>query len=99
MDYGAEDGTSRAWRTVNGSAPVETAYFLNALNYTVYVAYYANVGTAGAKTVGLSTPTGQQYTIAAIEVLATSSNNFTGTAPFTGSGTLTTTGVDRWNMQ
>lgn len=72
-DYLAVDGTTRTWRTVNSVTPtsgngLEVTYFRNAANYTVYGAYYSDAGTAGAKTVGLSAPTGQQYSILAVEI-------------------------------
>lgn len=72
-DWNAADGTSRTWRTVNGTAPTagngfEKTYFRDGSHYTVYAAYYPDAGAAGAKTVGLSAPTGQQYTIIAVEV-------------------------------
>jgi hypothetical protein len=72
-DWNATDGTSRTWRTVNGTAPTagngfERTYFRDASHYTTYAAYYPDAGTAGAKTVGLSAPSGQQYTILAVEV-------------------------------
>lgn len=68
-DWNAGDGASRTWRTINGSTGTEKVYFRNATWYTVYVAYYADAGAAGAKTAGLSAPTGQKYTIGALEVL------------------------------
>lgn len=72
-DYLATDGTSRTWRTVNSVTPtsgngLEVTYFRNTTNYAVYAAYYSDAGAAGAKTVGLSAPTGQQYSIVAVEV-------------------------------
>ena len=75
-DWNAVDGTTRTWRTVNGVAPSagngqETVYFRNGSNYTVYAAYYSDVGAAGVKTVGLSAPAGQIYSIVAIEILGT----------------------------
>lgn len=65
--------TARTWRTVNGTAPsvgngFEKTYFNDGSHYTTYAAYYPDAGTAGAKTVGLSAPSGQQYTIIAVEV-------------------------------
>lgn len=69
VDWNASDGASRVWRQVNGASPVEVTYFRDSDEYTVYAAYYANVGTAGAKTVGLSAPSGQKYAIAAVEIL------------------------------
>jgi hypothetical protein len=75
-DWNAADGTSRTWRTVNGVTPtagntLERVYFRNGLNYTVYSAYYSDAGAAGVKTVGLSAPAGQTYSIIAIEILGT----------------------------
>lgn len=66
-DWNAADGTSRTWRTVNVSA-TETTYFRDASAYTVYVAYYTDSGSAGAKTTGLSAPSGQKYAIISVEV-------------------------------
>jgi hypothetical protein len=72
-DWNAADGASRAWRAVNGITPtsgngLEVAYSRDSLHYTVYGAYWNDSGTAGAKTVGLTTPS-QKYAIAAVEVL------------------------------
>jgi hypothetical protein len=72
-DWNAVDGTSRTWRTVNGSAITESLYFRNSATYTVYSGYRSDTGSAGTQTVGLSAPTGQKYSIAAVEVLGTSS--------------------------
>jgi hypothetical protein len=78
VDFNAVDGSTRTWRTVNGTAPsagngFELTYFRNASSYTVYIAYYPDAGAAGAKTVGLSAPTGQRASIAAVEVQGTAS--------------------------
>jgi hypothetical protein len=75
-DFNAVDGASRTWRAVNGTTPTaangfERTYFRDASHYTLYIAYYPDAGTAGAKTVGLTAPTGQTYSIAAIEVKGT----------------------------
>lgn len=72
-DWNATDGASRTWRTVNGTAPTagngfEKSYFRDAAHYAIYAAYYPDAGAAGPKTVGLSAPGGQQYTIIAVEV-------------------------------
>jgi len=71
-DFLALDGTSRTWRTVNSITPssgagTEPTYARNAANYTVYIGYYSDAGTAGSKTVGLSAPGSQQYSIIAVE--------------------------------
>ena len=75
-DFEAGDGTTRTWRTVNGITPtaangLELVYFRDAAAYTVYVAYYSNAGAIGAKTVGLTLPSGQDYAIAALEIKGT----------------------------
>lgn len=72
-DWNATDGTSLTWRTVNGITPtsgngLETNYFRDAARYTTYAAYYDNVGAIGTKTVGLSAPSGQKYSIVALEI-------------------------------
>ncbi len=72
-DWYAVDGTSRTWLTVNGITPtsgngLETNYAYVYNIYTVYGAYYNDVGLAGADTFGLSAPPGQRYSIVALEV-------------------------------
>ncbi|HUS26088.1 MAG TPA: hypothetical protein VMY99_01950 [Nevskiaceae bacterium] len=72
-DWSASDGTSRTWRTVNSITPtngngLELNYERDAAHYTIYGAYYNDAGTAGTKTVGLSAPATQKYTIVAVEV-------------------------------
>lgn len=68
--------TARTWRTVNSITPDPTGA-ANTLEkvavrdtgiYSTYAAYWNDAGTAGAKTVGLSAPTGQKYAIVAIEI-------------------------------
>lgn len=63
-DFNTIDGTSRAY----SPAATETAYHRSA-GYTVYHAYQA-AAAAGAQTYGISTPTGQKYTMASIEIQA-----------------------------
>lgn len=72
-DYNAVDGSSRTWLSINGSAPTEQSYYFGLNIYTVYVGRWADVGAAGAKTVGLSAPTGQKASLAAVEILGTTS--------------------------
>lgn len=76
VDWNAVDGATRTWRAVNSITPtlgnnLERTYFRDAAAYTVYVAYYSDAGTAGAKTVGLSAPAGQHYATAAVEIKGT----------------------------
>lgn len=72
-DWNAASGASRTWLTVNGLTPtaangMEKTYFTDGSNYTVYACVYTDAGTAGSKSVGLSAPTGQKYTMIAVEV-------------------------------
>lgn len=72
-DWNAVDGATRTWLTVNGTTPTsgngfEVTYFRDSVQYTVYIAYYPDAGLAGAKTVGLSGPAGQKFTIVAQEI-------------------------------
>ena len=80
FDHNSVSGSSRTWRTVNGTTPTsgngyELSYSLvpSSLGvekgYGVYVAYYPDTGSAGSTTVGLSAPTGMKYTIVAVEIL------------------------------
>lgn len=87
-DWNAVSGASRTWRTV-GTAATEQSYEANG-HYTLYAAYHANAGAAGAKTAGLSAPTGQKYAIIAVEILGAASEEVpTGSA----SGTITISGT------
>jgi len=100
-DWNAVDGTSRTWRTVNSVTPTsgngyEKLYFRDAARYAAYAATYPDAGTAGAKTVGLSAPGGQKYSIAALEIKGTASSGaITGStsAAFSASGVLQGAGV------
>ncbi len=67
-DYNDVNGSSRVWRT-NAGALTEEDYAYVANDYTAYAGYHANAGTPGAYTVGLSAPSGQAYSIVAVEVL------------------------------
>lgn len=82
--------TARTWRTV-GVAATEVSYSATG-NYTVYAAYHSNAGPAGAKTAGLSAPTGQKYSIVAVEVLGTASTVPSGSAALTATTALDTAG-------
>lgn len=90
-DWTASSGASRVWRNVNGSPIIESLYSTNVgVTYTIYSGYVPDVGPAGSKTVGLTAPTGQKYSIAAVEVLGSAS---TGTA-YTATPTDTATASD-----
>ncbi len=68
-DWNAADGTTRTWRTVNGSAATESSYARDAAAHTVYLGYHPDAGAVGSKTCGLSAPAGQKYSMMVIEVL------------------------------
>lgn len=69
IDWVPVSGASRVWRTTAG-ALTEDLYLLGS-GGAYYGGHHPDVGAAGAKTVGLSAPTGQSYNIAAVEVLGT----------------------------
>lgn len=72
-DAYAQD-TPRTYRTVNGFTPTPAngldRWWSTDADWTVYTGYYPDAGAAGAKTVGLTTPTGQQYSIVAVELVS-----------------------------
>jgi hypothetical protein len=70
VDWNAVSGASRTWRTGAGTL-TETTYATDPAHGTFYGGYHADAGAAGAKTVGLTAPTGQQYSIVAVEVEGT----------------------------
>ncbi|WP_445149843.1 hypothetical protein [Baekduia sp. Peel2402] len=70
VDWNAVSGSSRTWRTGAG-ALTETTYSTDPAHGTFYGGYHASAGAAGSKTVGLSAPSGQQYSIVAVEVKGT----------------------------
>jgi hypothetical protein len=74
LDFNGGSGASRVWETINSVTPTagngyEQAYTLDTGNYTIYAAYWPDAGAAGAKTVGLSAPTGMAFSVIAVEVL------------------------------
>lgn len=80
-DWAGQDGASRAWGTVNGISPTEVTYFRVVSNYTVYGAYWPDVGAAGANSYGLTGTGTQTFTVVAAEVLPTPAGNPSGTSP------------------
>jgi len=64
-DWTAKSGAAQ-WRTGAGALTATTSGFLSGA-YTVYGGYHANVA-GGSSAFGLSTPTGQKFSIAALEV-------------------------------
>lgn len=74
-DWNAVDGTTRTWRTNNVTPTAgnggEKTYFRDSAHYSLYSAYWSDAGSAGAKTLGLSAPTGQAWAAASVEVKGT----------------------------
>lgn len=68
-DWNAADGTTRTWRTVNGAAAIENSYQRDAAAYTIYLGYHPDAGVAGSKTVGLTAPSTQKFSMVALEIL------------------------------
>lgn len=73
-DWNAGAVTPRTWLDVNGAQPTEIVVGQSAGRSSRYVARYADAGTAGVKTVGLSAPTGMKTSIVAIEVKGVASS-------------------------
>lgn len=69
-DWSAADGTTRTWRTINGSAEAESIYFRNATHHAVYGGYVLDTGSAGAITQGLTLPSTMRWVGAGVEILA-----------------------------
>jgi len=67
VDWAALSGTSRVWRT-NAGPFTEKSYANVSGAYTIYSGYHPNAGALGTYAVGLSAPSGQKYSIVAIEV-------------------------------
>jgi hypothetical protein len=65
-DFNAISGASRAYRT--GAGAFSETQYVTSTFFTYYNGYHADAGTAAAKTVGLTAPTGQAPTMVAIEV-------------------------------
>jgi len=64
-DWNSVDGSTRTWRAgITGKD-----YFRDAAAYAAYMGLAADTLSAGIKTEGLTAPTGQHYSIVAIEVL------------------------------
>lgn len=74
-DFNGTTGTI-TWATVNGSAETAQATYQGASDYGYYGGYVPDAGTAAAKTVGVTAPTGQVWAIAAVEIQGSSSTNY-----------------------
>jgi hypothetical protein len=89
-DWNALD-TARTWRTINGSVGTEQMYVNVPGSYTAQANRWDDVGAAGTKTLGMTAPATQKYSLAAVEVLGTAgpvTGALSGSMPkVTGSGT------------
>lgn len=63
--------SARTWRTINGSVGTEQMYVNVAGRYTAYANRWDDVGSAGTRTLGMTDPSTQKYSLAAVEVLGT----------------------------
>lgn len=68
-DAAAVDGTTRTWRTVNGSPMTEQLYFRQAPDYAAYGGYSSDAGAAGTIVTGLSAPGAQEWSAIGVEIL------------------------------
>lgn len=98
-DQATVDGTTRTHRTVNGHTPsagngLELRYYADARGwYAVYIAVIPDAGPAGSKTVGMTAPTGQRYSMAAVEVRgAAAAPAYSASVGVSGAGSLTSPG-------
>ncbi len=70
-DWNAVSGTQTFTNNFSGTPTALTDFTGNGVNYGVAIAYFPDAGAAGSKTVGMSAPTGQKWTIIAVEVKGT----------------------------
>lgn len=83
-DINAVNGSTRTWRTIGVTTPTagngfEVLYNFVSTVMTSYAAYWPNIGSLGAGatvTTGLTAPTGQAFSILAVEVLPLVNTNF-----------------------
>jgi hypothetical protein len=81
-DWNAVDGTTRTWRTINGSAEAEATYFTDPAHHTVYGGYRADTGAAGAITQGLTAPATQRWVAVGVEILGTGGGGGAARVPY-----------------
>ena len=66
-DWSAKTG-ARTYNTTSAGTFTETSAYADGTSYGVEGGYYANAGTAGNKTIGITAPTGMTWALAAIEI-------------------------------
>lgn len=97
-DWNAVSGASRLWRSVNGTPILESSYGgIVGSDYINYTGYSLDAGPAGNKVVGLSAPTGQKYSIVAVEILGTTSSPSVMPAKYVTSGIVHTAEMFYWD--
>lgn len=72
LDYDAWDGSTRTWRSVNGTSATELSYGRDSVEYTWYAAAYADTNAAGTYNLGLTVPNDIKWTMAGLEIKGTS---------------------------
>lgn len=92
-DWNAADGTTRTWRTINGSPETETVYFRDAAHHTVYGGYAPDTGAAGSITQGLTTPSTMRWVLVGVEILGTSGGAVSGDATRATTSSIAATGA------
>lgn len=70
--------TTGTWLTVNSVAGSDILVYTLPSNVYVRLGRWADAGTAGAKTVGMSSPTGQSWRAIAVEIKGTTGTSNTG---------------------
>ncbi|MBK8191563.1 MAG: hypothetical protein IPK79_14085 [Vampirovibrionales bacterium] len=78
-DWNAVSGTQTFTNNFSGTPTALTDYPGDGAQYGVAIAYFPDAGAVGSKTVGMSAPTGQKWTIIAIEVKGSTSTTVTAT--------------------
>lgn len=71
-DWNAVALASRTYQTINGAAMTESLYVNGASHATAFGAYRTDVGAAGTKVVGLTTPATLRWAMVALEIVGTS---------------------------
>jgi hypothetical protein len=75
-DYNGGDGSGRVWNTSSAGTLTEDHYDRDPTLITNYIGHYNNPGAAGAKTVGLTSPS-MKWSATAIELVGLSATPYT----------------------
>ena len=71
-DWSAKTG-NRTYNTTQAGTFTETSAYADGSTYGVEAGYYANAGTSGNKTIGITAPTGMKWALAAVELTGNAS--------------------------